>query len=329
MMRLVVIRLLVAFLLLGTFERCETAPTTTTPVFQPNQATDSTAFINAQSFTLPQTFRFAGEAFPMQDWDVRERFDREVHSNVYWHSQTLLVIKRASRWFPVIEPILKKHNVPDDFKYLAVAESGLSNSRSPAGARGFWQFLSSTGKSHGLEINKEVDERYHLEKATEAACAYLIKAHDELGSWIAAAAAYNMGKAGLKRQFKKQLTDNYFDLLLNTETSRYVFRLAAFKLLLNNPEAYGFNIPMNTLYPRLQYRTLVVDSAINNLSLWAKQQGANYKQVKKFNPWLRANSLPDHPTKKYEIRIPTTGFSTFTTLEIEEEASTESDSLER
>ena len=254
---------------------------------------------------IPPSVSFAGEVVPIERYDVRESLDRELLVNVYWQSNLLLYCKRAARWFPVIEPILKANNIPDDFKYLALIESGLMNVTSPAKASGFWQFLKETGISFGLEINDEVDERYHLEKATEAACKYLKNSYKQHGSWVLAAAAYNMGDGGLKKNIAKQQNSSYWDLLLNEETSRYIYRILAAKIILSNPQQYGIRLRMIDLYqpiePSIQ---LQVDTSINNLVDFAIQQGTTYKQLKNFNPWLRSDKLTNKTGKTYIILIP-------------------------
>lgn len=256
------------------------------------------------SLPIPDDLSFAGEAVPIDQDDVRERFDRELLVNSYWHSNTLLSIKRSSRWFPVIEPILKEEGVPDDFKYLALIESGYIQSVSPSGAVGFWQFLESTGKSYGLEINDEVDERYHIEKSTRAACAYLREARDTFGSWTAAAASYNMGIGGLKNQVDRQMSSNYWDLLLNEETSRYVCRILALREVMNRADKYGFVVRPQDLYSPLKYTTVKVDSAVTDFAVFAKERGISYKLLKLHNPWLRQNYLKNKQRKSYTLKIP-------------------------
>lgn len=255
------------------------------------------------SVPIPNNINFAGEKIPTDIEDIKERFERELLVNTYWHSQTLLMIKRANRWFPVIEPILKENGVPDDFKYLALIESGFLNLTSSAGAKGFWQFLDETGKMYKLEINKEVDERYHVEKATEAACKYLKEAHSKLGSWSLAAGGYNMGNAGIGRQLTRQKSDNYYDLFLNEETSRYVFRILAAKAVLENPKKYGFFIDEDELYKPYKFETIQVSSSIPDIGEWAKANNTSYKHIKLLNPWLRDNSLTVSSGKTYEIKI--------------------------
>ncbi len=253
---------------------------------------------------VPEKLDFAGENVPLEDWDVVEKMDREMLVNAYWHSNTLLSIKRAKRWFPVIEPILKANGVPDDFKYLALIESGFTNVVSPAGASGFWQFLESTGKEFGLQINDEVDERYHVEKSTQAACEYLKKGYSQYQSWALSAASYNMGLAGPVKQLEKQRQDNYWDLLLNDETSRYLYRILALKEILNNADKYGFVLRPSDLYEPFNYKTVTVDSTIESLADFALENNVTYKELKLYNPWMRQSSLKNKEKKAYEIKIP-------------------------
>lgn len=252
---------------------------------------------------LPEKLTFAGEPVPIHNFEVRERFDRELLVNSYWQSQTLLFFKRAHRWFPVIELILEEQGVPDDFKYLALIESGLMNVVSPAGATGFWQILQSTGRELGLEVNREVDERYHVEKSTIAAADYLKSAYDRYESWTLAAAAYNMGRSALNRQLSRQRVQNYYDLLLNDETSRYMFRILAVKTIFENPPAHGFNFMEEDLYTPLDYYTVEVDSTINDLVDFAHQHEVTYKELRTLNPWLRQRELNNSRNKTYQIKI--------------------------
>jgi membrane-bound lytic murein transglycosylase D len=253
---------------------------------------------------LPEKIDFAGEAVPLQRADVMESLDRELLVNTYWHSNTLLAIKRAYRWFPVIEPILKANEIPDDFKYLAVIESALMNATSPAGAKGFWQFLEETGRGYGLEISEQVDERYDVEKSTYAACHYIKDAYDRYGSWAMAAASYNMGMGGLQRQLERQNQNSYWDLLLNEETARYVYRILAMKEIFNHADQYGFVMRPAELYEPLSYTNYKVDSSIMNLTAFAGERGISYKLLKWYNPWLRENYLKVASGKSYLIKIP-------------------------
>ena len=257
---------------------------------------------------FPTNIDFAGETAPLTIVDVRERLDRELLINANLHSTTTLILKRANRAFPVIEPILAKYGVPDDFKYLAVIESGLVNAVSSAGARGIWQFMPDTAKEKGMEVNDFVDERYHLEKSTEAACKYLLVAKNKFGSWTMAAASYNGGMNGVNKRIEEQQVSNYYDLALTEETSRYVFRILALKEIMKNPAKYGFNIYPTDLYSPIPTKKIEVDSTITDLASFAKTQGINYKILKIHNPWLRDKKLVNPSKKKYEIEIPTEGY---------------------
>ena len=251
---------------------------------------------------------FSGEEVPTFMADVQERLDKEMITNMNYHTNTTLVIKRANKVFPIIEPILAKYGVPDDFKYLAVIESSLVNAVSPAGARGVWQFMPETAKEKGMEVSDEVDERYHLEKSTEAACKYLLKAKEKFGSWTLAAASYNGGMNGISKKMEEQHVDNYYDLLLTEETSRYVFRILALKEIMKNSDKYGFSIPKEALYYSIPTKKIIIDSSITDLAKFAKTQGVNYKILKIHNPWLRDKKLTNTSGKKYEIEIPTSGY---------------------
>jgi len=264
---------------------------------------------------LPDTLEFVGEEVPLNMLDIKERLDREMLVNVYWQSQTLLFYKRANKYFPIIEPILKENGVPDDFKYLALTESGLANVVSPAGATGYWQFLKKTAIEYDLEVNGEVDERYHLEKATVAFCKYMNDAYEKFDSWTLAAASYNMGMSGLNNQIKRQKANNYYDLLLNEETGRYVFRILAVKEILTNPTKYGFYFRPQDLYSPDVYKTIEVDYEIKDLADFAFENGINYKILKLLNPWLRQAHLHNTSGKKYYIKIPTEGYYSITQVD--------------
>jgi len=253
---------------------------------------------------IPVDIDFAGEKVPTNIFYVYEKMEREILVNTYWHSNTLLMLKRARRWFPVVEPILKKNNIPEDFKYLALVESGLTNITSPAGAKGFWQLMKATGSEYGLEVNRQIDERYHVEKATEAACQYLTDAHKIFGDWTLVAASYNMGMGGVRKQVKRQQAATYYDLSLNSETSRYVYRILAVKTIFEHPQTYGFYLREYDLYPELNYRTVVVDSTISDLADFSKSYNITYKMLKQLNPWMLTYYLPNESHKKYEIKIP-------------------------
>jgi len=256
---------------------------------------------------IPSEIDFCGEKAPIENFEVYERLEREFIVNTYWHSLTILTLKRANRWFPIIEPILKNNNVPDDFKYLCVTESTLLNLTSSAKAVGFWQFVKSAAKQYKLEVNNEIDERYHVEKATEAACKYLLEAYAIYGNWTMAAASYNLGKSGIIEQLERQETKNYYNLVLGEETSRYVFRIIATKIMMNNPENYGFEIKLDELYKPFQTYTDTIKTAITSWAKYAKGLGLNYKILKLYNPWLRESFLTNKRKKSYVIKLPVDG----------------------
>ena len=253
---------------------------------------------------FPDELQFCGEDVPLENWEVKERLEREVLSNTYWQSNMVLLLKRSGRYFPMIEKILEEEGVPADFKYLAVAESGLTQAVSSAGARGVWQFMKSSGTAYGLTISGEVDERYHVEKAARAACAYLKKAKAQLGSWTLAAAAYNRGLPGIRRDLANQQVSSYYQLYLNSETSRYVFRILAFKLIMSNPGEYGFQLDEEEYYQPIEVDLIEVDTTLVSLASFAKQNGTDYKTVKVLNPWLRDKRLTVKPGKTYHIKLP-------------------------
>ncbi|PZX12967.1 transglycosylase-like protein with SLT domain [Breznakibacter xylanolyticus] len=265
---------------------------------------DHSQIIHA-AFPLPESADFCGEKVPLDRYDVREGLDREIQVNAFWHSQTLLFIKRANRFFPIIEPILKQEGVPDDFKYLAVIESSLMvRAQSPAGASGLWQFMTETAKSYGLEVNKEVDERYHIEKSTAAACRYLKSAKQKLGTWTMAAASYNAGMAGVNKQLTLQKEEDYYNILFGEETGRYVYRILAVKEIMSYPDKYGFNLTESDLYAPITTSSIEVSDAITNFADFAKQNGTNYKTLKNLNSWLRDTKLTNLSKKTYQIKIP-------------------------
>lgn len=264
---------------------------------------------NKESYTVygvevPDQMTFAGEPVPLDLFDVRESLDRELLSNTYFHSQTIRLIKLSNRYFPQIEAVLKKNLVPDDFKYLAVAESGLSQAVSPVRAVGFWQLLKGTAVEYGLEVNSEVDERYHVAKSTEVACQYLIDSYKKYGNWTMTAASYNAGRRGMDRQIERQKKENYYDLLLNEETARYLYRVLAFKLIFEDPAAYGFTLSKKDMYPPIPVYSVELDSAVADFADFAEDFGTNYKILKYLNPWLRDNKLSNSAHKQYEILIP-------------------------
>tara|TARA_B110000444_G_C18839216_1_gene597856 strand:+ start:527 stop:1501 length:975 start_codon:yes stop_codon:yes gene_type:complete len=254
--------------------------------------------------STPIDISFCGEIIPIKQKNLKERLDREILVNTYWHSQTILFIKKANKYFSVIEPILETNGLPNDLKYLALAESGLSNIVSPSGATGFWQIMKATGKERGLEINPEVDERYHLEKSTNAASNYLLEAYERFKSWTLAAASYNMGMSGLEEQMEQQKVNNYYDLLLNTETARYIFRIAAIKEILENQNKYGFYLNDIDLYEPEKYIEVKLDSSVSNFADYSTELEINYKELKELNPWLRKSYLKNMNKNLYIIKVP-------------------------
>lgn len=266
------------------------------------------------ALSIPEKLTFAGEEVPLSYFDVREALDQELLINTYWQSQTVLFIKRANRYFPRIEKVLQENGIPDDFKYLVLAESDLKNSVSPAGAVGIWQLLKGTARDYGLEVNNEVDERYHLEKSTQAAAEFLKDAHDLFGSWTMAAAAYNMGRTGLLRQVNRQKEKKYYNLLLNTETARYIYRVLAIKLIQENPEEYGFHMRQKDYYYEIPTYTVKIDSSVNDFAVFAQKHEINYKILKYFNPWLRDSFLLNPNGKEYLIKIPEKGYRNYSLI---------------
>jgi membrane-bound lytic murein transglycosylase D len=260
--------------------------------------------LTAVSFDLPATVAFADETVPLSIPDVKERLDKEIQINTYLHSNTIFLIKRAGRWLPQIQEILRQNGIPDDFKYLPLIESNLLNVVSPKEAVGFWQILPTSGKEFGLEITKEVDERYDPLKATRAACKYLKQAYGRFGNWTLVAASYNRGMSGIQRAIEDQQVESYFDLYLNDETSRYVFRILAIKEIVNNPLKYGFRINPKHLYEEEAVKFVEVDQTINDLISFAKKQDTNYKLLKRHNPWLRDDKLTVKKGKMYRLAIP-------------------------
>lgn len=280
-------------------------------------------FYEVSDVQLPAAVDFAGEKLPLNLFDVSEALEREMLVNTYWHSQTFLLIKRAKRYFQEIEPILKQNNIPDDFKYMALAESGLTNSSSPAGAVGFWQFVQTTAQDYGLEVNKEVDERYNVEKSTNAMCRFMRDSYDLFKSWTMAAASYNCGRRGLGKQIERQYSTNYYDLLLNEETARYIYRIVSLKLIIGNPQKYGFNLNDSDSYQPVPYTTVKISGPVKDWALFAFDNGTNYKILKFLNPWLRESFLTNLGKKTYIIKIPAKGYRPH----FKELTKTETDSL--
>ena len=269
--------------------------------------------VNAQAYPanystheVPSSVTFCGKSIDLTRYDRYERMDRELLAFTYMHSTSIQMIKKANRYFPIVEPILKANGIPDDFKYLMVIESNLNpNARSGAGAAGLWQFMQTTGREYGLEVNKNIDERYHVEKATEAACKYLKDAYDKYQDWIAVAASYNAGQARISSQFEKQQVDDMLDLFLVEETARYVYRIIAAKIMFSNPSAFGFRLRTKDLYMPISYKEVTVNTGISNLAEWAKKQGITYALLKNMNPWLRDNFLQNVSKRTYTLKIPT------------------------
>ncbi|MCS7052223.1 MAG: lytic transglycosylase domain-containing protein [Ignavibacterium sp.] len=261
-------------------------------------------FIEVRTPEIPSEVSLFGERIPLESFDIYERLEREIIVNTYLHSATLLGLKRSGRWFPMIEKILKENNIPEDFKYLAVAESNLDNVVSPAGATGFWQFMEATGKKYGLEINEQIDERYHVEKSTLAACNFLKEAYQKFGSWTLAAAAFNAGFNGIEKWSNIQQSKNFYNLLLNTETSRYIFRIAALKIIYENPSNYGYYIDDDEKYAPLKTKEIILDSTVSDFTEYSKSLGINYKILKYFNPWLRDTNLKNNNRIVYRIKVP-------------------------
>ncbi|MDO6517159.1 lytic transglycosylase domain-containing protein [Zobellia galactanivorans] len=257
---------------------------------------------------IPEDLNFAGEMVPQEDPEIMERVDREFLVNTYWQSNAVLLIKRANKYFPIIEPILAKNGIPDDFKYLAVAESGLQNVVSHAGAAGFWQIMKATGREYGLEVNSNVDERYNLEKATEVACTYLKRHYNKYGSWTLTAASYNAGAGAINKYLGIQQVSDYYDLLLGQETGRYVFRIMAIKEILSHPEKYGFDIDEEDMYKPVPTFKVEIDEPVLSFADFAQQYEINYKILKRHNPWLREAHLNNSSRKKYTIEIPNKGY---------------------
>ncbi len=265
---------------------------------------------------MPTEVDLAGEKAPLNIYFVSEKLEKEILKNTYWHSSMLLNFKKANRWFPVIEPILKKNNIPDDFKYLAIIESGLENVVSPAGARGFWQFMTATGKSYKLQISKEIDERYNVEKSTQAACEYLNESYEKFGNWTLVAASYNRGRGGINKSLNTQKVDNYYDLSLNSETGRYVYRILAIKTIFEQPSKYGFQLREIDLYPPLDVYYVKVDSTVNNWGDFAKTNNTTYGMLKELNPWLKKSYLNNEKRVVYKIALPKESLTSYQALRL-------------
>lgn len=265
---------------------------------------ESSTTYSVEAPQIPETIEFCNKSYETSDFDFKERLDRELLVNNFWQSNTLLYIKRANRWFPLIEKILKEEGVPEDLKYLCVIESGLVQATSPSGAKGFWQFMKKTAGDYDLEVNKTVDERMNVEKSTKAACKYLKTAYAQFKDWPLAAASYNRGKAGIARDLSAQEVTSFFDLKLNNETSRYVFRILAVKTILENPTSFGFEVDESLLYSPFETKEIKVNENIENLAVWAKNKGFNYKILKTLNPWLISDHLKVKKNESYSILLP-------------------------
>ena len=252
---------------------------------------------------LPTEMRFGGQKIKIDNFDIQERLDKELIVNTFYHSSTIQSLKRANRFFPTIEKILKEEGVPEDFKYLCLIESGLKQAVSRSGAKGFWQFMPTTGKEYDLIIDSEVDERLDVEKSTRAACQYLKDANAKFDDWLLTSAAYNRGIGGITKDLERQGVDNYFDLHLNNETSRYMFRILALKLIFENAQDYGFDKDNMSLYEPVQTRSIAIDESIDNLMLWAFENGSNYRMLKILNPWIISDKLTFKSTP-YTILLP-------------------------
>lgn len=281
------------------------------PVSDEDYRTYFTSTYKVFGITIPKDINFCGEKLPIEDFTVYESLERELLVNTYWQSQTVLLHKRASRWFPVIEPILAKNGVPDDMKYLALAESGLTNAISPQKATGFWQIMAATASYYKLEVSEEVDERFNVEKSTEAACKVLLDAYKRYGNWTMAAASYNLGMGGIDKQIAKQKTDSYYSLYLNEETARYIYRIVSLKEIISRPKSYGYQLRKKDLYPPIPVTRITVDSSIADLANFAISNETTYKLLKILNPWLLKGSLSNQAKKAYFILLPVKGASMY------------------
>ena len=260
--------------------------------------------VNAIAIDLPDTLSFAGEPVPMNIADVHERLDREMHINAYWHTNTIFLLKRAHRWLPQIAQVLEEEGIPDDFKFVPAIEGAFKNDISPKSAIGFWQFRKDAAREFGLEVSRQVDERYDPIKSTRAASKYLRKAYDKFGNWTLVAASFNRGRSGIIRAMDSQKVDNYYDLMLNDETSRYVFRILAAKEILSHPHRYGFEVPDELLYEIEPVKYVTVSQNVDNWVDWSQQQGINFKLLKRHNPWIQSRSLKVSSGKEYLVAIP-------------------------
>ena len=275
------------------------------PETETEQVSAGSTALSYSSPKVPESVMFCGKKIDLTRFDRHERMDRELLAFAYMHSTSLQTIKRANRYFPIVEPILKEYGIPDDFKYLMAIESNCSPlARSHAGASGLWQFMQATGREYGLEVNKNIDERYHVEKSTVAACKYIKAAYAKYNDWIAVAAAYNGGQARIAGQMNKQHVNETLDLYLVEETARYVYRIIAAKIMFSNPAAFGFRLKASDLYMQVPYKEVTVKTGISNLAAWAQNQGTTYALLKNLNPWLRDNFLQNVSGRTYVLKIP-------------------------
>jgi hypothetical protein len=270
--------------------------------------TESMTFVEGMNYAMPvempDSIDFCGESVPLEIFYVREQLERELTVNTYWHSSTLLLLKRTGRWLPVIRPILSRNGIPDDFAYLAMVESGLMNVVSPSGAAGYWQFLDKTAREYGLVVNKEVDERYHVAQATEAACRYLSKSYAKFGNWTLVAASYNAGQGRIDDHVDDQFTRNFYAMHLNEETSRYIYRILAMKQIFKDPSKYGFKLQPGDYYDTLSTRKILITETISNLPAFAGKHQTSYRMLKELNPWLRSDKLTVRRGEEYILLLP-------------------------
>lgn len=272
---------------------------------------------NYKIFTpeIPISIDFAGEKAPLDIFYIREKLDEELLRNTYFHSSTIGLMKRSNRWFPVIEPLLSEHNIPEDFKYLSLVESGFENVTSPKGAKGFWQFMEKTAREYGLEVNDAIDERYNVEKSTEAACQYLLDSFEEFKNWTLVAAAYNAGKRRIHETIEKQGVDDYYEMYLNEETTQYIFRILAVKEIIEKPTQYGFYLREADLYPLIPTKEIKITETVPDLYQFADKHKITYRTLKMFNPWLRTNHLPNKSQRTYYIKVPKAGYLNYEKLD--------------
>lgn len=281
---------------------CLTAISISTPTASASHPDEPATVVNP---SVPRKVKFAGADVDLNRIDMFERLDRELTAMSYTHGNTLLTLKRANRYFPQIIPVLKDNGLPTDLVYLACIESSLNpTALSSAKAAGMWQFMPATAREYGLEVNDYVDERFNIEKSTEAACRYLKSAYNKYGNWESAAASYNGGMGRISNELAAQGASTAYDLYLTEETSRYMFRLLAMKMILEHPSKYGYRLKADQFYQPIEYDTVEVSSPVENWCDWAKEHGINYMQLRNANPWIRAKSLPNKEGKTYRINIP-------------------------